>query len=122
MADFTLSCVDVHYERILIENAEGQPLTSTDTLVASSSDDTAITCTLGVMPSGAFAGAPARVLTPLRQPRTGDVAVVCTVHDTSNPGVSSWVDNVTLGPDSVPTQLVGDPSNVVLVTQPLPPA
>jgi hypothetical protein len=122
MADFTLSCTDVHYERILIENAEGQVLTSTDTLAVKSSDSTAIDCTLGTMPSGTFAGKPCRVLTPMRQPRSGDAPFVITVSDTTNTGVSSWVDNVTLGSDAVATQVVGDPSNVVLVPQPLPPA
>jgi hypothetical protein len=122
MADFVLSCTDVHFQRILIENAEGQVLTSTDTLAATSSDPTVIACTLDVMPSGAFAGQPARKLTPMRQPRAGDVPIVCSVSDTSNPGVAAWVDNVTNGPDTVETQIVGDAANVVLSPQPLPPA
>lgn len=129
MADFTLSCTDVHFERILIENAEGQVLTSTDTLTASSSDATRIACTLDVMPAtnpdgspNPFAGQPARKLQPLTQPRAGDAPFVVTVADTTNTGVASWVDNVTLAGDEVETQIVGDPGNVVLQPQPLPPA
>lgn len=123
MANFTLSCVDIHYQAIIEENAEGQVVNvpSGETFSAMSGDDTMFTVAIGVMPAGApTPGVPARVITPVRQPRTGDIPVAITVSSTG--GETPWVDDVTLGADTVPTEVLGDPNNVFLVTQPLPPA